>query len=572
MKAKLRDALRWAVPRFLVGTLGVWCGFGPFVVIKASESAGWGITALLSLLLLVCYAVIFVLCLRAKWDALKELVAETRLALGFMIVGLLLNEITGIFVTIKHKLVFLYAFIGFLIAEIIKAKYSSSILNRLKPTKTDTRADSVAGTELFEEHSSEIAAAPGETGATENRAGSTGQAESPVSVDNYTSAQRHSASAEACGEEIFFDKHFLREEFNHYRSRLSASETQLREVGRRSQDTDERNGCLEAEVANLKHQFSDMQSKNREIANSLRSFPEMAFEKVWFKDQLQQLESRIVRLESQLVYGAMQVQELDDARERLRESERALRELAEENRRISGVVSAWQERLTAREDSETRVDLLWREIQEILTKYPACVEGKAVAQEKLADAAHSVPCARDDIENAVGQLPSHHAQQGRANISYLGAGDSPEGVHFQTHAKSKRVVWFPVKQHSRFGAVAAAIFLIITAVAIGVRETKFPEPIAPPHAPDRKAQEDKVKTVSKPAINPAPRLRGIFETVRPTQVYTGPSENSALIADIGPGIKLNVVNSVYGWLEIRSKRGRPPGFVRQEATVRIALN
>jgi hypothetical protein len=70
----------------------------------------------------------------------------------------------------------------------------------------------------------------------------------------------------------------------------------------------------------------------------------------------------------------------------------------------------------------------------------------------------------------------------------------------------------------------------------------------------------------------APRLQGTFETVRPTQVYDGPSENSAWIADISAGMKLNVVDSTFGWLEIRSMHGRPRGFVRQEAAVSIARN
>jgi hypothetical protein len=37
-------------------------------------------------------------------------------------------------------------------------------------------------------------------------------------------------------------------------------------------------------------------------------------------------------------------------------------------------------------------------------------------------------------------------------------------------------------------------------------------------------------------------------------------------------MKINVVDSRDGWLEIRSKHGRPPGFVRQTAAVRIDQN
>ena len=71
---------------------------------------------------------------------------------------------------------------------------------------------------------------------------------------------------------------------------------------------------------------------------------------------------------------------------------------------------------------------------------------------------------------------------------------------------------------------------------------------------------------------PAPRLRGAFKITRPTQVYSGPSESSPLIASVGPGMRITVVDSRDGWLEIRSKHGRPPGFIRQEAAVRIDQN
>ena len=95
--------------------------------------------------------------------------------------------------------------------------------------------------------------------------------------------------------------------------------------------------------------------------------------------------------------------------------------------------------------------------------------------------------------------------------------------------------------------------------------------VAPATSSDEYAAEP-VERVSKPKPKPAPRVRGTFETVRATQVYGGPSENSALIASIGPGMKLNVVDSSNGWLEIRSKHGRPPGFIRQEAAVKIGQN
>ncbi len=120
MKVKIFDALRSAFFRALSGAIGIGCILGPIVFLNVSESLGWELATGLGFLLILSYAVVLVLCLRAKWDALKELASETTLAMCFMIVGLLTNEITGIFVAIKHKLVIVYAVVGFLTAELIK--------------------------------------------------------------------------------------------------------------------------------------------------------------------------------------------------------------------------------------------------------------------------------------------------------------------------------------------------------------------------------------------------------------------------------------------------------------------
>jgi len=120
MKTKLLAALKLAFSRFLVGALGTGCVLGPIVLMNASPSASPELKVLLALLLAPCYAIVLVICLRAKWDALKEIASETRLAICFMLVGLLLNEITGTFLGVKHKLALVYAFVGFLLSELAR--------------------------------------------------------------------------------------------------------------------------------------------------------------------------------------------------------------------------------------------------------------------------------------------------------------------------------------------------------------------------------------------------------------------------------------------------------------------
>jgi hypothetical protein len=57
---------------------------------------------------------------------------------------------------------------------------------------------------------------------------------------------------------------------------------------------------------------------------------------------------------------------------------------------------------------------------------------------------------------------------------------------------------------------------------------------------------------------------GVYETTRPTSVYENPSPASPVISQISGGTRINVVNSAGGWLEVRSKRGNPPGYVRSD--------
>lgn len=58
---------------------------------------------------------------------------------------------------------------------------------------------------------------------------------------------------------------------------------------------------------------------------------------------------------------------------------------------------------------------------------------------------------------------------------------------------------------------------------------------------------------------------GVYETTRATPVYEDPSLTSRVISQIGRGTRINVVSSATGgWLQVRSKHGNPPGYVRTD--------
>ena len=128
--SKILSALRRAGPRLLLGMVGTWCAIGPFILISAGSASG-ALKAMLFLLVLLCYAIAFMICFRLRWITLGRFVSETRLALCFIILGGLVSEMIGVFMTVKSEMIPVYAFTGFFIAELIKPKDPIKALDKM---------------------------------------------------------------------------------------------------------------------------------------------------------------------------------------------------------------------------------------------------------------------------------------------------------------------------------------------------------------------------------------------------------------------------------------------------------
>jgi len=65
---------------------------------------------------------------------------------------------------------------------------------------------------------------------------------------------------------------------------------------------------------------------------------------------------------------------------------------------------------------------------------------------------------------------------------------------------------------------------------------------------------------------PSPRTAEprLYETVRPTTVFEEPATSARILSRISKGTQVTAVQSVGDWLEIRSKHGNPPGFIRAD--------
>ncbi|HXV84499.1 MAG TPA: hypothetical protein VEG60_32010, partial [Candidatus Binatia bacterium] len=86
--------------------------------------------------------------------------------------------------------------------------------------------------------------------------------------------------------------------------------------------------------------------------------------------------------------------------------------------------------------------------------------------------------------------------------------------------------------------------------------------------PAEKATATSIAAYRKPSST----VSGSYEIIQPTRVFSAPRADAQLIANIEPGTQVNVVGSLDGWLEIRSKHGRPPGFIPKNAAIRIGPN
>ena len=390
-------------------------------------------------------------------------------------------------------------------------------------------------------------------------------------IETLQRGERHWLEIKSENQKLRLDKQCLQEEFDRQRIQLNSSEARLQESVHRHQELSDRYARLEQEAIDFKQQLEDSQAKARQMQTAQQQLADVESRETVYREQQQRLEALVIDLERELSEGKNQVQSLAETHGHLQETERVCQELSDENRRLGKEISRWQERFAASEENQRQVSMLRRELEKLQTEHARLLDEKrqaqmgiaAVTAEMSSEAAISRTKPLNDGSSETCDKPAQLSLDGPA-----------AGIQVIKEEESSSVIWASLKQRWRFAAVMV-IVVIVAAAAMGLLRTPFSTSkelaVAPATTSDEYGAEP-VERVAKPQRKPAPRLRGTFETVRAAQIYSGPSENSAMIASIGPGMKLNVVDSSNGWLEIRSKHGRPPGFIRQEATVKIGQN
>lgn len=348
----------------------------------------------------------------------------------------------------------------------------------------------------------------------------------------------------------------LEKELERRQDQLHASEARLQETIRQKQEAADLCARLEAEIADLKQRAGESRSRTREMEIAQQRIAELESKEKVYREQQQRLEALIADMERDLAASKEQRQALEDAHESLREAERVCQELRDENRRLVEETVQWQERLKTHEETQKQLKILKQRIEETQSARTQVTTENPISRGPSngdASSAESRPVATPP------RPADDHAARPVAVIDSVDGGRAAPPGRIFAHRK-----W-----RTSLAVGAVMVLLLAAAVVSGFFEANFLTPARLAGAPDTNAGEYTAETLVKVREKPAPRVRGTYEAIRSTGVYSERSENSALVAMIERGTKLNVVDSRDGWLEIRSKHGRPPGFVREEAAVKI---
>lgn len=372
----------------------------------------------------------------------------------------------------------------------------------------------------------------------------------------------------------------------------------------------------ERELRSIRREVEKL--RNRQTGNTMDRSPQTERAETDSSAELmtrnKELAEEIYSLSSRLEESQKTVDELQNKQQRLVRAQSENQELQMENRRLQQEVANLQNRLestnallgtsgTQYDDLAERHFQLQSELAHLSQQIDKLTAKNTEQREQIDSLSSKLAASERRIEDLQTLQQEHKLEAPSIEMqTEICAGeekvqhnDLGAGIEAANEEAIQPAVPTLAKQRWSIGMVTAAIGVLAVAGALAVSllgttsddsfvskepaaafETVWDQPPTETAAKTSKrtgarsigASENELVR-QKPGLHPSPRLQGAFKTTRPTEVYSRPSKNSQLVANIGPGMKLNVVDSHDGWLEIRSKHGRPPGFVRQEAAVRI---
>lgn len=396
----------------------------------------------------------------------------------------------------------------------------------------------------------------------------------------------------------------LRVELTDLRNRLRASEAQLQGAAALHQDSNQPElAQARVEIAELRRRLDDSQAKIHGLKTAQQNVVNVDALEAKHREERQSWDARAGELEREISSGREKLGELDTLRARCVASEQAQQSLREEIRRHEEEIPRWQARIAEAETNRQQLSALQKPYSELLSKHVAVAEKQRELQEDLAAFAQliSAPAqAAQTINSFTNGMPSQSAAT--ESTARIDEGEQAVGVAQPEPKRARRFGIFPVVIVLTAAAAFGAWYVssnssesVIPAVTASTQpqDARLAEPTkeqpttngplptvverrpAPPASAEKETANLDLKknteSLRSPATEKPPtRLAGTYQITRASRVYAAPNEFSQSIGDIEPGVKVSVVNSRDGWLEIHSRHGRPPGFIRTEVAARVA--
>lgn len=400
----------------------------------------------------------------------------------------------------------------------------------------------------------------------------------------------------------------LSEEARELRSQLAAYEAQVRTSASHDQNAQQGQARLQAEIDDLRQNLEKSHAKIRELEDARQHLPDLNVIESEHRRERQSLNERISELELRLSTEQEKSAELPALRQRLTAADTTHDSLRAEVRRYEEEIPRWQARIAGAEENRHRLAALQAPYKELLSKQAALAERQRELQEELVAFATMIAAPADGIPDPDPVVPAESTDLSAQTTAGAPSSEA-RGAKIAAHEPPANASSTEPRRR-RFGILSALFLVSLTgglalhylksgaaperAATAGVaqhpplRSRANLSPVSPnpqqtmeakPASPAPPSTTAGVKPVIKEDAVPAAKLDrianaefqapGIYRVNRPSRVYAAPNELSRTIGDIEPGTRVDVVQARDGWLEIHSKHGRPPGFVRREVASRV---
>jgi chromosome segregation ATPase len=434
-------------------------------------------------------------------------------------------------------------------------------------------------------------------------------------IGELRNSQQHSASSQIESQQLGAANERLTREVTELKSRLAASEARVQSSGSPGRDEQEGHARMQAEIDNLKSMLNESHTKIRDLESARQNLPDMNAITAAHSQERDNLQRRIAELEGRISSDQEKLAEHQTMRDRLAQAQSIQNSLRDEIRRHEEEIPRWQARVAAADESRQRLAALQAPCNELLSKQAALADRQRQLQEDLVAFARQIAASADASErsnsaahadsmgNATANVSSHEAlakSPSSGNLSSVSRGQDAAlessanpapggsgrrygmlgmllfiaavgglGIHFFTsESEPPRVTAKPTQTSAPGGIAERAVAPRTQQAVVETQARPAPQHTAAQAKAVANDNAAPASVANQPAKTQTASL-GPYQIVRSSRVYAAPSELSRYIGEIEPGVNVNVVNARDGWLEIHSKHGRPPGFIRREAAARL---